>query len=158
MGNWLQMWGSMAPAPARRQGRIKSSAQGRRDRRGASSPQKHRLDPILRYWPLGLHQSVPSLHLNPCSSSAKITKPCLKTSQLPLLLVYLPKAYFTLDLDFYTDNMKSLPLSLQGSLCLGDYGDSNLEVKSILCHCVAAIVFALIVDWQVMSMSGNSSL
>lgn len=27
-GNWLQMWGSVAPAPARRQGRIKSSAQG----------------------------------------------------------------------------------------------------------------------------------
>lgn len=26
-GNWLQMWGSMVPAPARRQGRIKSSAE-----------------------------------------------------------------------------------------------------------------------------------
>lgn len=44
--------------------------------------------------------------------------------------------------------MKSLSFSLQGLLFLGDYGDSNLGVKSILCHCVAAIVPALIVDWR----------
>lgn len=77
LGNWHQMWGSMAPAPARRQGRIKSSAQ-----RDELTP-KTQAEPHTALLTTGPPSVSTHPHLfNPCSSSAKITKHCLKTSQL----------------------------------------------------------------------------
>lgn len=87
-GNWLQMCGSVAPAPARRQGRIKSSAQGWWDRTDKLTPAPHPKNTDWTSYCAADHWSSTSSPptSQPCTSSAKTTEHCNKTLSTKELL------------------------------------------------------------------------
>lgn len=126
-GNWVQMWGSVAPAPARRQGRIKSSAQGwwdRWDRLSLCSP------PQNTAWTQRRTSDQWGV-FKPCSSSVTTN------SSASWNVVIYQRVVSLSDLDFGADNVKSPSFSLQALLCL------HRPVRLIFCHCAAAVVLAL---------------
>lgn len=106
-GNWLQMWGSVAPAPARRQGRIKSSAQGWWDSTDKLTPApRPRNTDWTSYCAADRWSSTSSPPTSqPCTSSAKTTEHRNKTLLTKELLHFWPWfrhwQYKNLSTDYY---------------------------------------------------------